>query len=69
VKAVDTTAAGDAFTAALAYAWRLAPHREAITFANAAGGLAATVAGAQPSMPTINAVNAFLKERGEKTIG
>ncbi len=68
VNAVDTTAAGDAFTAALAYAWRLAPRREAIVFANAAGALAATVAGAQPSMPGIHAVNTFLKERGEHPI-
>lgn len=68
VNAVDTTAAGDAFTAALAYAWRLAPRREAIVFANAAGALAATVVGAQPSMPGIHAVNTFLKERGEHPI-
>ncbi|MCX5759813.1 MAG: ribokinase, partial [Candidatus Hydrogenedentes bacterium] len=61
---VDTTAAGDAFTAALACAWkRLSPH-EALQFANAAGALAATVAGAQPSMPSFDRVEAFLRERG-----
>ena len=60
---VDTTAAGDAFTAALGYVWKAMPHRDAIRFANAAGALAATVAGAQPSMPTRAAVEAFLHSR------
>ena len=53
VKAVDGTAAGDAFTAALATA--LGEGMElprAMRFANAAGALAVTVFGAQPSMPT-----------------
>ena len=53
VKAVDATAAGDAFTAALATA--LGEGMElprAMRFANAAGALAVTVFGAQPSMPT-----------------
>jgi ribokinase len=59
---VDTTAAGDAFTAALATVWGRMPAREALRFANAAGALAATVEGAQPSMPTRNAVKAFLKK-------
>lgn len=63
VKAVDTTAAGDAFTAALACVWRRLPALEALRFANAAGALAATAPGAQPSMPTLEAVNEFLKER------
>ena len=61
VTPVDTTAAGDAFTAALAVAWKDRPIREALRFANAAGALAATVAGAQPSMPNRMAVEAFLK--------
>ena len=60
---MDTTAAGDAFTAALALVWRDRPPTEALEFANAAGALAATAAGAQPSMPTRAAVEAFLKER------
>ena len=47
VDPVDTTAAGDAFTAALACVWQSRPRREALRFANAAGALAATVAGAQ----------------------
>ena len=65
VDAVDTTAAGDAFTAALGCVWKQMPLREAIRFANAAGALAATVAGAQPSMPTAAAVNEFLQKEGE----
>lgn len=52
VKAVDTTAAGDAFMGALA--WGLAAEKsipEALRMANAAGALAATRLGAQPSLP------------------
>lgn len=63
VSAVDTVAAGDAFTAALGVAWRGLGPRAAIRFANAAGALATTVAGAQPSMPTRAAVDQFLQER------
>ncbi len=51
-KVVDTTAAGDAFTAALAVAraeqW---PLEEAIRFANAAGAICCEQFGAQPSLP------------------
>lgn len=58
---VDTTAAGDAFTAALAVQWRGAGEkREALRFANAAGAFAATVAGAQPAMPRRHDVERFL---------
>ena len=60
VDAVDTTGAGDAFTAALAVAWGQVSLPEALRFANAAGALAATVEGAQPSMPTLEAVLTFL---------
>lgn len=63
IEAVDTTAAGDAFTAALTLAWGALGREDALRFANAAGALAATVAGAQPSMPTFAAVDAFLRER------
>jgi ribokinase len=62
VNVVDTTAAGDAFTAALAVAWKQMPRVDALRFANAAGALAATVAGAQPSMPSRAAVDAFLRD-------
>ncbi|MCL5039677.1 MAG: ribokinase [Firmicutes bacterium] len=61
VKAVDTTAAGDAFNAALAVA--LAEGRslpEAVAFANAAGALATTIPGAQPSLPHRQEVEALL---------
>jgi len=63
VNAVDTTAAGDAFTAALAIAWGSMPLAETLSFANAAGALAATVAGAQPSMPALESVLGFLESR------
>ena len=62
VDVVDTTAAGDAFTAGLAVA--LAEKRplvEATRFAGAAGTLACTVFGAQPAMPDRTAVEIFLK--------
>ena len=52
VEVVDTTAAGDAFVAALAVA--LGENKslqEAAEFANAAGALTVTKAGAQPSLP------------------
>ncbi|MEW5825743.1 MAG: ribokinase [Candidatus Bipolaricaulota bacterium] len=57
---VDTTAAGDAFTAALAVALGEWPLRQALHFANAAGALATTQPGAQPSLPTRDAVEALL---------
>jgi len=65
---VDTTAAGDAFTAALTVA--LCEGRDLVSaarFANCAGALAATVFGAQPSMPTRPALEAFARERSEQT--
>ncbi len=57
VKAVDTTAAGDAFCGALAVALgRGEPLIDAVRYGNAAGALAATVAGAEPSLPRAEAV-------------
>lgn len=64
VDVVDTVAAGDAFTAALALVWRELPRLEALRFANAAGALATMATGAQDAMPTRQAVEAFLKEQG-----
>ncbi len=64
VKAVDTTAAGDAFAAALAL--RLAEGGtldDALPWANAAGALAATVLGAQNAMPTRTQVQRQLRAR------
>ena len=53
VKCVDATAAGDAFTAGLVLALHEGKELlEAVNFANAAGGLAVTVLGAQPSIPS-----------------
>lgn len=63
VQAVDATAAGDAFAAALTV--RLAegaPLEEAVIFANAAGALACMKVGAQPSMPTRKEVEEFLQK-------
>ena len=61
VRVVDTTAAGDAFTGALAVAWAEGqPLREAVAFAGAAGALACTRFGAQPSAPTRTEVQALL---------
>jgi ribokinase len=60
VNAVDPTAAGDAFTAALSV--QLAAGAEiddAIRYANCAGALATTRLGAQPSLPTREEVEAF----------
>jgi ribokinase len=61
VNAVDPTAAGDAFTAAMAVRWlECGDLLEAVRFANAAGALAASALGAQPSLPRRVAVEAFL---------
>lgn len=52
ISAVDTTAAGDAFCGAFAAALaENKPIKEALMFASAAGGLAATKMGAVPSLP------------------
>lgn len=59
VKAVDTTAAGDAFTAALAY--RLLEGRslmEAAEFANLVSAIVVTRKGAQSSIPSMEEVEA-----------
>lgn len=58
---VDTTAAGDAFVGGLATAVaEKQPLDAAIAWGNAAGALAVTRAGAQPSLPTRAAVEALL---------
>ncbi len=62
IVARDTTGAGDTFCAALTLALveGQAP-RQALAFACAAGALSATQDGAQPSMPTREAVDALLR--------
>jgi ribokinase len=62
VKVVDTTAAGDAFTAALAVA--LSEEMElprAVRFANAAGAKTCEKFGAQPALPTRIEVESLLE--------
>jgi len=58
VDAVDSTAAGDAFTGALAYGlscgWDL---RDAALFANKVAAISVTKKGAQSSLPTMDEVN------------
>jgi ribokinase len=52
VRVVDTVGAGDATCGALAAAWAAgASLADAARAGNAAGALACTVAGAEPSMP------------------
>ncbi len=61
VQTIDSTAAGDAFAAALGIA--IAKKRQpfdAVRFACAAGAIAASQPGAQPSMPTRTAVESLL---------
>jgi ribokinase len=63
IEPVDTTAAGDAFTAALAIEYVKGTDLvEATRVANAAGALACLKLGAQPSMPTAAEVARFLAE-------
>ena len=62
VKVVDTTAAGDAFTAALAVARAEGmSSQEMMRFANAAGAVCCQTFGAQPSLPTRTAVEALMR--------
>ncbi|MEW6228140.1 MAG: ribokinase [Bacillota bacterium] len=69
VKAIDTTAAGDTFVGALAYkldkgsATGQFNLEAALQFASAAGALATTKVGAQPSLPTLADMVDFLESR------
>lgn len=61
VDAVDSTAAGDAFAAALAVQIAIGrPVRDAVAYGCAAGALAASRLGAQVSMPTAKEVDELL---------
>lgn len=62
VKVIDTTAAGDAFMGALACGLSQGKSvREVLDFANAAGALATTKLGAQPSLPQKVELDIFRK--------
>jgi len=62
VDAVDGTAAGDAFTACLLVSLLQGRDEdEALTRACAAGALAASRFGAQPSLPTADEIDAILR--------
>jgi len=64
VRAVDATAAGDTFNAALAVAFSEGRGvKDALRFANAAAAISVTRAGAQTSAPARTEVDAFLAAR------
>jgi ribokinase len=66
VKAVDTTAAGDAFMGALAVGLsegKTLP--DVLSFASAAGALATTKLGAQPSLPVRQELKRFLAKQAK----
>ena len=68
VTPVDTTAAGDAFNGAFAYALTqdaMSP-QEAARFACAVAALSVTRSGAQTSMPGLSECEAFLEQAGSK---
>jgi len=66
IAAVDTTAAGDAFNGALAYALAMEePLEDAVRFANFAGAFSATKLGAQPSLPTREELLRFRANEGD----
>ena len=61
IKPVDTTAAGDAFTGALAVALAEGPElSHAVRFANAAGARCCETFGAQPALPSRKEVEQLL---------
>ena len=61
VNVIDTTAAGDTYCGALAASLAQDTHiEEAVKIANAAGALAVTKLGAEPSLPTKKAIDQLL---------
>lgn len=69
VNAVDTTAAGDVFSAALTYAYlKKGDILEATRFANLAAALSVTKEGAFPSIPTLAEVKEFSKLMKNKEV-
>lgn len=69
VKAVDTTAAGDAFNGGFATGLMLgkSPQQSAV-FAAAVAGISVTRQGAQPSMPSRSEVEAFLEDASSRSL-
>ncbi|MBQ9080186.1 MAG: ribokinase [Clostridia bacterium] len=66
-KVVDTTAAGDAFTAAFTLEYlRSGDVERAGKYGNAVGSITVSRAGAYTSLPTANEVAGFIKARGIK---
>ena len=64
-KVVDTTAAGDAFTAALTLEYlRSGDIFRAVRYGNVVGSITVSRAGASTSIPTTEEVDAFIAERG-----
>ena len=64
VKSIDTTGAGDTFTAALAVQLAGgAAMEDAVRFANAAGALCVSRSGGHASIPTLEETRAFLAEQ------
>lgn len=66
VNAIDTTAAGDAFTSALTYSYvsNGGNITQACNFANAVGALTTTKRGAAPSLPELETVEEFMRSCG-----
>jgi ribokinase len=64
VEAVDATAAGDAFTAAMTVEYlRHGDIRRAVQTANIAGAIAVTRLGAQPSLPTKEEITGIVEKQ------
>jgi ribokinase len=62
---VDTTAAGDSFSGAIAVAISNGKGiDESVNFGNIVGALTVTKKGAQNSLPTLNAVKSFIENGG-----
>jgi len=65
VDSVDSTAAGDAFTAAMTIGYvQTGDLRRAVMLGNAAGALATMSLGAQPSLPTAQMLEEFCTRQG-----
>jgi ribokinase len=69
VKAIDTTAAGDAFNGGFAVGLMkgMSPS-ESAGFATAVAGVSVTRPGAQPSMPTLKEVEQFIAEHAARVV-